>query len=425
MARGSHRASFDARLLYWRAAVNAGGENGHEENRSRREALQARRSPRGPRRSRGNRADRDGGEGLRSPEGAHGTLPWRRIRRGLPAESQDRGRGDGEDARGSDRGDRQGGAHRKDRRRKDLREHSGAGGAYPDGRNQRGGRLAAASEVGGSEDPEKKLARLASILRFQQHQQRTASTLIFRGLAEGEDFVSLRQPPLYFPLQHRLSSGRAQTLSMDHADAAQSALEASAKKFREQRPGLLPVEPVQIDNILHDPVPPPQLAQHIAGEAGSQVGWLFPGLDRLIPGRGAGQTFEERVMSVEQRLNRDGRRRLGLGPHPRRGFEGCCIPNRVAKQGGFVVGKSATRAFAHGFVVGATPEAGRGAQRRPSRYFSASSSAGQPLLRPLAQSSVFAGTPRAGRGPQRIPSKYFSEPSAAMQRLPALVTACR
>src|SRR6266853_1089159 len=194
-----------------------------------------------------------------------------------------------------------------------------------------------------------------------------------------EEFVSLRQPPLYFPLQHRLSSGRAQTLSMDHADAAQSALEASAKKFREQRPGLLPVEPVQIDNILHDPVPPPQLAQHIAGEAGSQVGWLFPGLDRLIPGRGAGQTFEERVMSVEQRLNRDGRRRLGLGPHPRRGFEGCCIPNRVAKQGGFVVGKSATRAFAHGFVVGATPEAGRGAQRRPSRYFSASSAAMQPL----------------------------------------------
>src|SRR5258708_11322418 len=150
MARGSHRASFGARLLYWRAGVNAGGENGHEENRSRREALQARRRPRGPRRRRGNRAGREGGEGLRSPEGAHGTLPWRRIRRGLPAESQDRGRGDGEDARGSDRGDRQGGAHRKDRRRKDLREHSGAGGAYPDGRNQRGGRLAAASEVGSS-----------------------------------------------------------------------------------------------------------------------------------------------------------------------------------------------------------------------------------------------------------------------------------
>jgi len=48
--------------------------------------------------------------------------------------SQDRGRGDGKYARGRDRGYRQGGAHRQDRRREDFREHCGAGGAYPDGR---------------------------------------------------------------------------------------------------------------------------------------------------------------------------------------------------------------------------------------------------------------------------------------------------
>src|SRR2546427_2925949 len=90
-------------------------------------------------------------------------------------------------------------------------------------------------------------------LGFQQHQQRTASTLIFRGLAEGEDFVALRQPSLYFSLQYRLSSRRAQALSMDHANAAQSAPEAPPEKLRQQQPGFLPVQPVQIDEVLHDP----------------------------------------------------------------------------------------------------------------------------------------------------------------------------
>src|SRR5467141_1888229 len=122
MAGESHRASFDVRLVKL-ASRSSTRENCHEENRSRREALQARRSPRGPRRSRGYRADRDGGEGFRSPEGAHGALPRRRIRRGLPAEGQDRGGGDGEDARGSDRGYREGSADRQDRRRKDFRDY--------------------------------------------------------------------------------------------------------------------------------------------------------------------------------------------------------------------------------------------------------------------------------------------------------------
>src|SRR6266571_2968045 len=132
-------------------------------------------------------------------------------------------------------------------------------------------------------------------------------TELYRGAEYVEDFVSLRQPLLYFSLQDRLSSGRAQTLSMDDANAAQSALEAPAKKLRQQRPGRLPVQAVQIDDVLHDPMPSPQFAQHVAGEAASQVGGLLPGLHRLIPGKGTGQTLYERVMPVEQRLNRHGR----------------------------------------------------------------------------------------------------------------------
>src|SRR5205809_48632 len=98
---------------------------------------------------------------------------------------------------------------------------------------------------------------------------RTGPALIFRGFAEGDDFVALRQPPLYFSLQHRLSSGRAQTLSVDHANTAQSTLEAPAEKLYQRRPCFLPVQPVQIDDVLHDPMPAPQLAQHVAGEAAS------------------------------------------------------------------------------------------------------------------------------------------------------------
>ena len=39
------------------------------------------------------RPDRDRGQGLRAPEGTHRDLPRRRIRRELPAQDQDRGRG--------------------------------------------------------------------------------------------------------------------------------------------------------------------------------------------------------------------------------------------------------------------------------------------------------------------------------------------
>src|SRR5205814_10456999 len=152
--------------------------------------------------------------------------------------------------------------------------------------------------------------------------QATAPTLIFRGLAEGEDFVSLRQPPLYFSLQYRLSSGRAQTLSMDHSDAAQPSLETHGEKLCQGRLGLLPVQAVQVDDVLHDPMPSPQLAQHIAGETVSQEGGLVPGVHRLIPGNGTVQALDERVMPVEQRLNRHGRRRLGLKLDPGRRVEG-------------------------------------------------------------------------------------------------------
>ena len=65
----------------------------HENRHGHHQAFQARRGPRRSDRDRRARDDRDRGQGLRAPEGPHRNLPRRRIRRELPAESQNRGGG--------------------------------------------------------------------------------------------------------------------------------------------------------------------------------------------------------------------------------------------------------------------------------------------------------------------------------------------
>src|SRR5665213_3236311 len=82
----------------WASAVEAlrsrrqlflGGLN--EKNRGYRKAVQARRSEGGPAGSRPARHHRNGGQGFWPAEGAYRALPRRRIRRGFPAQGEDRG----------------------------------------------------------------------------------------------------------------------------------------------------------------------------------------------------------------------------------------------------------------------------------------------------------------------------------------------
>jgi hypothetical protein len=86
---------------------------------------------------------------------------------------------------------------------------------------------------------------------------------------------------------------------VDHANAAQAALEAAAEKLREQRPRPFAVQAVQIDRVLNDPMPSPQPEQNIAAETVAQVAELFARLDRLVPGKGTAHALGERVMPVE------------------------------------------------------------------------------------------------------------------------------
>ncbi|CAD7857350.1 MAG: Nitrogen regulatory protein P-II, partial [Olavius algarvensis Gamma 1 endosymbiont] len=102
------------------------------------QTLQARRCARGPRRGRDLRDNRHRGQGLRSPEGAHGALPRRRIRRGLPAQDQAgdrRGRFPGGQGH---RGHYRRRAYRQDRGRQDLRLRSRPGHPHPHRRDRSG-----------------------------------------------------------------------------------------------------------------------------------------------------------------------------------------------------------------------------------------------------------------------------------------------
>ena len=64
----------------------------HAQDRGDHQAVQARRGEGGPPRDRRPGHDGHRGEGLRPPEGPHGALPRRRVRRRLPAEDQGRDR---------------------------------------------------------------------------------------------------------------------------------------------------------------------------------------------------------------------------------------------------------------------------------------------------------------------------------------------
>ncbi len=104
-------------------------------------------------------------------------------------------------------------------------------------------------------------------------------------IGDGKIFVTaveLREPLPHLSLQYRLALGRAQALAVDHANAAQASLEAVAEELREQRPGLVPVRPMQVDGALNDPVAPPQFVQDIAAQTVAQIEKLLAGFDRLV-----------------------------------------------------------------------------------------------------------------------------------------------
>src|SRR5690554_3842955 len=65
----------------------------HEKNRSHHQTLQARRSEGGPSRGRHQGHYSDRGQGLWTPERPHRTLPRSGIRRGFPAQGENRGGG--------------------------------------------------------------------------------------------------------------------------------------------------------------------------------------------------------------------------------------------------------------------------------------------------------------------------------------------
>src|SRR6185437_15388031 len=92
-----------------------------EEDRSDHQALQAGRGEGCPEpdRPQGDHGARS--EGLRTSEGPYGTLSWRRVRRRLPAQGEDRADHRGRDGREGRRDDTWRGAHRPHRRRQDLR----------------------------------------------------------------------------------------------------------------------------------------------------------------------------------------------------------------------------------------------------------------------------------------------------------------
>src|SRR5262249_20644533 len=113
-------------------------------------------------------------------------------------------------------------------------------------------------------------------------------------------------------------------------------------------PCLLPVEPVEVDGILDHPVPAPELAQHVAPEAGAKVRRVLPGFARVLARNRAVETLGDRFVTVEQGLDGHRWRHPGPSVDARRRSQRGRVAHSLAKQGGFLFRDLAGRGLAHG-----------------------------------------------------------------------------
>ncbi|CAA9247821.1 MAG: Nitrogen regulatory protein P-II, partial [uncultured Acetobacteraceae bacterium] len=109
-----------------------------EEDRGHHQALQTRRGEGRPARDRAPRPHGGRSQGLRAAEGPHGAVPGRRVRRGLPAQGEDRAGRRRRPGGPRHRGDPAGGAHGSHRRRQDLRHRHPGRDPHPHRRTGRG-----------------------------------------------------------------------------------------------------------------------------------------------------------------------------------------------------------------------------------------------------------------------------------------------
>src|SRR5438874_13367182 len=110
----------------------------HETGNRNHQAVQARRGQGGPVGDRRAGDHRHRGQGFRPAEGPYRAVSRRRVRRRISAQGHDPSGDQGRLARPRDRGHREGGQHREDRRRQDLRFRPRTGRAYSHRRDRCG-----------------------------------------------------------------------------------------------------------------------------------------------------------------------------------------------------------------------------------------------------------------------------------------------
>ena len=100
----------------------------------------------------------------------------------------------------------------------------------------------------------------------QQNDQRTFAAIRGLGLAVGQHFLTLGQPATDKLAQDGHLLRRAETLAMHDADTAFAVVQAFRQEGREQVPGFVTVQTVQVDFVLRYPAPASQVAQDILGQ---------------------------------------------------------------------------------------------------------------------------------------------------------------
>ncbi len=105
---------------------------------------------------------------------------------------------------------------------------------------------------------------------FQQYQHRAAAPRIWRRFAERQHFRALGQPVPHAGFQYPFTASCLPSLAVDYAHMAQAVLGRIAQEFQQQFACRITVETVQVEAVLHWPLPAPQLAQNHARYSGAQ-----------------------------------------------------------------------------------------------------------------------------------------------------------
>src|SRR6185436_17503350 len=180
------------------------------------------------------------------------------------------------------------------------------------------------------------------------YQYRPAAAIIRWRLAVGEHLLSLRQPSPQLGLEN------PESLAVHDAHAAPAAHEAMVEEFDQHRSRLVAVQPVQVDAVLDRPVAAAQLAQRLVRHALAQIAQFLARLECFLDRKQACQAFRKGCGLVAPALLRHRRRRGRLHRYAFRALEWLDVGNGLAE-----------------FILHAQPI--------PSRNFSASSAAMQPV----------------------------------------------